>query len=118
MSRIVLAEVVLYIEETHLEKGTAPVFRLADLAKLYTTRMEHLGVALCLKVNSTRLKERLLAQLPGPIAQSKGRDVLLAFDVDIGEALGKACEQHCDTEADHLARAAQIVRRYMFEDTD
>ena len=37
---------------------------------------------------------------------------------DIGEALGKACEQDCDTEAVHLARAAQIVRRYMFEDTD
>ena len=67
-----------------------------------------------MKVNSTRLKERLLAPLPGPIAQSKGRDVLLAFDEDIG----KACEQHCDTEAVHLARAAQIVRRYMFEDTD
>ena len=64
MSRIVLAELVLYIEETHLEEGTAPVFRLADLAKLYTTRMEHLGVALCTKVNITRLKERLLAQLP------------------------------------------------------
>ena len=117
MSRIALAELVLYIEETHLEEGTAPVFRLADLAKLYTTRMEHLGVALCKKVNSTRLKERLLAQLPGLRAQSKGRDVLLAFDEDIGEALGKACEQDCDTEAVHLARAAQIVRRYMFEDT-
>ena len=49
-------------------------------------------------------------------AQSKGRDVLLAFDEDIGEALGKACEQDCDTV--HLARDAQIVRRYMFEDTD
>ena len=79
--------------------------------------MEHLGVALCKKVNSTRLIERLLAQLPGLRAQSKGRDVLLAFDEDIGEALGKACEQDCDTEAVHLARAAQIVRRYMFEDT-
>ena len=37
MSRIVLAELVLYIEETHLEEGTAPVFRLADLAKLGLT---------------------------------------------------------------------------------
>ena len=113
MSRIVLAELVLYIEETHLEEGTASVFRLSDLAKLYTTRMEHLGFALCKKVNSTRLKERLLAQLPGLRAQSKGRDVLLAFDEDIGEALGKACEQDCDTEAVHLAHAAQIVRRYV-----
>ena len=118
MSRIVLAELVLYIEETHLEEGTAPVFRLGDLAKLYTTRIEHLGVALCKKLNSTRLKEHLLAQSPGLKAQSKGRDVLLAFDEDIGEALGKACEQDCETEAVHLARAAQTVCRYMFEDTD
>ena len=118
MSRIVLAELVLCIEETHLEEGTAPVFRLAGLAKLYTTRREHLGAALCKKVNSTRLKERLLAQLPGLRAQSKGRDVLLAFDEDIGEAIGKACEHDCATEAVHLARAAQIVRRYMFDDTD
>ena len=56
----------------------------------------------------------MLAQLPGLSAQSKGRDVLLAFDEDIGEAIGKACEQDCDTEAVDLARAAQIVRRYMF----
>ena len=39
------------------------------------------------------------------------------FDEDIGEVLGKACEQDCDSEAVHLAHAAQIVRRYMFEDT-
>ena len=63
MLRIVLAELVLYIEETHLEEGAAPVFRLTYLVKLYTTRMEQLGVVLCQKVNSTRLKERLLAQI-------------------------------------------------------
>ena len=57
------------------------------------------------------LKERLLAQLPVLRAQSKGRDILLASGEDIGEALGKACEQDCDTEAVHIARAAQIVRR-------
>ena len=110
MSRIVLAELVLYIEETHLEEGTAPVFRLADLAKLYTTRMEHIGVALCKKVNSTRLKERLLAQLPGLRAQRKGRYVLPAFDEDIDEALGKACEQDCDTEAVHQFTKAFLLR--------
>ena len=50
MSRIVLAELVLYIEETRLEEGTAPVFRLADLAKIYTTRMEHLGLLFARKL--------------------------------------------------------------------
>jgi len=118
VSGIVLAELALYIEDTHLEEDTSPVFRLADLANLYANRMEHFGVPLDTRVNTTRLKERLLAQLPGLRAQSKGRDVLLAFDEDIGEALGKACELDCDSELVHLARASQIVRRYMFEEAN
>lgn len=36
----VFAELVLYIEETSLEQNTAPVFKLVDLARLYTTRLE------------------------------------------------------------------------------
>ena len=36
---------------------------------------------------------------------------MLVFDEDIGAALGKACEQDSDSDAVHLARAAQIVRR-------
>ena len=79
--------------------------------------MEQFRFVLCQKVNSTRLKERLLAQIPGLRSHSKGQDVLLAFDEDIGEVLGNVCEQDCDTEAVHLARAAQRVRRYIFEDT-
>ena len=68
------------------------------------------------RVNTTRLKQRLLAHFPDLRAQNKGRDVLLVFDEDIGAALGKACEQDSDSDAVHLARAAQIVRQHMFED--
>ena len=39
---------------------------------------------------------------------------MLAFDEDIGLALGKACEHDSDSDAVHLACAAQIVRRHMF----
>lgn len=114
ISSIAFAELVLYIEESHLDDDTAPVFRLADLANLYKSRVEHYGVALENRVNSNRLKERLLPKIPGLRAQSHGRDVLLAFDEDLGGALDKVCEQ--DSDAIHLARAAQIVRRDMFED--
>jgi hypothetical protein len=41
----------------------------------------------------------------------------LVFDEDIGAALGKACEGDLDSDAVVLARAAQIVRQQMFEDT-
>ncbi len=115
ISGIVIAELVMYIEETRLETSTAPVFKLADLAHLYRSRMEQLGVVSDTRVNTTRLKQRLLAHFPDLRAQSQGRDVLLVFDEDIGAALGKACEQDSDSDAVHLARAAQIVRRHMFE---
>ena len=63
-------------------------------------------------VHTTRLKLRLLAQFPDTRAHNKGRDIWLAFDEDIGAALGKACEHDI---AVSLVRAAQIVRRHMFE---
>ncbi|KAG7175400.1 hypothetical protein Hamer_G001481 [Homarus americanus] len=45
---------------------------------------------------------------------NKGRDILLAFEDDIGDALAKACEYDHNNDAVHLLRAAQIVRRDMF----
>lgn len=65
-------------------------------------------------VQTTRLKKQLLAEFPDLRAQSKGQEVLLVFDDDIGSALVKACEFDSDTDALHLARAANIVRRKMF----
>ncbi len=108
---IVFAELVMYIEEARFEASTAPVFKLADIAKLYASRIEQLGVVSDQRTHTTRLKQRLLAHFPDLRAQSKGRDVVLAFDEDIGLALGKACEQDSDSDAVHLA---QIVRRCMF----
>ena len=44
ISGIAFAELAMYIEETRLEASTAPVFKLADLVHLYTSRLEQLGV--------------------------------------------------------------------------
>ena len=115
ISGIVFAELVMYMEEARLEASTAPVFKLADMAQLYMSRMEQFGVVSDKRMHTTRLKQRLLANFPDLRAQSKGRDVILAFDKDIGAALGKACKQDSDSDAVHLARAAQIVRRHMFD---
>jgi len=114
LSGIAFAEIVMYIEEIQFDDGTAPVFRLADLAQLYSLRMEQLGNKPDVRVNTARLKERLLAQIPDLQAQIRGRDVFLAFSEDIGEALTKACEWDSDNDAMCLARAANIVRRHMF----
>ena len=42
----------------------------------------------------------------------------MAFPDDITESLGIACEQNCDSELVHLAQAAQIIHRYMFEEAN
>ena len=102
LSGIVVAELVMYIEEAHLETSTAPVFKPADLAHLYMSRMEQLGVVSDTRVNTTRLKQRLLAHFPDLRAHTKGRDVFLVFDENIGAALGKACEQDSDSDAVHV----------------
>ena len=39
LSGIAFAEVVMYIEESCFDAGTAPVFKPADLADLYRSRM-------------------------------------------------------------------------------
>ena len=66
------------------------------------------------RIHTTRLKQRLFAHFPDLRAQSKGRDLVLAFVEDISLALGKACGEDSDSDAVHLARAAQIVCRQMF----
>jgi len=114
MLAVVFVELVLYIEETRQDEETTPVFRMADLVLLYESRMEQLGVQLDTRVRSTRLKQRLLAQFPNMRAHTKGRDILMSFEEDIGSAFAKACELDSDSDAVHLARAAQIVRRHMF----
>ncbi|KAJ8394427.1 hypothetical protein AAFF_G00046380 [Aldrovandia affinis] len=115
MSAVVFAELVLYIEEARQDEETAPVFRLADLVQLYQSRIEQLGVQLDTRVHSTRLKQRLLAQFPDMRAHTKGKDILMAFEEDLGAALAKACELDSDSDAVHLAHAAQIVRATCLE---
>lgn len=111
---IVLAELVSYIEEfrTDDKSKDVVVFKLKDLVSMYNSRLEQLDFAGA-SINSTRLKERILASLPDVKAHQKGRDVLLAFDSDIGIALHRILEEDDDTEAKHLASAAAIIRKEM-----
>ena len=101
------------MEESRKEEDTAPVFQLAGLVDIYTTRLKQLGVSVDNRIHSTRLKMRLLASFPDLTAHTGGRDILLTFDRHIGGALRKACDH--DGEALYLARAAQIVRQEIFD---
>ena len=65
-------------------------------------------------MNSINLKDRILAYFPDLQAHKEGRDIFLVFNKDVGPAIRKACEHDADTDAIHLARAANIVRREIF----
>ena len=111
---IALAELISYIEENRASQDSASVFKLVDLVSMYQSRLKDLGLEV--KVNSTQLKDRLLANCPSLSASRKGKDVLLAFDTDLGDALKKACDSDSDAEAIFLAKAAQIVRKDIFNE--
>ena len=100
------------MKDTHSESDAAPVFRLAELARLYKTRLKLLGGGVSGRFNNTHLKTRILDQ--DLQAYKEGRDVLLAFSKDVGAALRQANERDFDDEAWILSQAAKIVRRDMF----
>ena len=69
-------------------------------------------------MNSTRLKEKLLASLPGLSAHAKGREVLLVFDDDVGQILSEGLCRDQESKMKCLTRAAEIVREDMFKSGD
>ena len=112
---IAFAELVTFIEELRMDEKIAPVFKLSDLTKLYSSRLEQLDIEHSSRVHSTDLKNRILAQFPDMSAHKEGREVFLAFNQDIGLALKGASKTNFDDEAICLANAAKIVRRDMLE---
>ena len=58
----------------------SPVFKLADLTSLYTTRLEQLGTVLTGRVHSTKLKDRIMTYFSDMEEHKRGQDILLAFN--------------------------------------
>ena len=104
-----------YIEDCRMDTLIAPIFKLKDLVNLYSTSLTQLGTDIVGRIHSTKLKDRILSYFQDMEAHKKGQDVMLAFKEDIGLALSKACDHDADTDAIHLAMAANIVRRDMFK---
>lgn len=110
---IAFAELVAFLEDMKSDEESAPVFKLKDIAQLYKSRLEQLGLTVEKRIHTTRLKNRLLSAVPDLRAHSQGRDTLLSFEEDIGSALIIAsCH---DSDAMHLMRAAQVVRKEIFD---
>jgi len=111
---LAFAQLVEYMSDCRRDNSTAAVFVLSELAKKYQNRLKQLGVSCDSRVNTTKLKNRLLSHFPGMRAQLHGKEVLLVFSEDIGDALSTACQVDSDLDALHLVKAAEIVRRDIF----
>ena len=106
------SELVTYLVETTRSREGPTVFRLADIVQLYVLRLEQLGVVAPV-VNSTRLKDKLLSEITELEAHKQGRDVLLAFQKDVGFVLSEASDYYFDALI--LSKAANILRRQMLD---
>ena len=109
---IAFSELVAFIEETTMySSDKKSLFKLSQLNKLYCDRLRELGVEVVGRIHSTRLKNRILSKFPGMNSYPDGREILLAFNVDVGEILGNSLSTNYDDEGFILAEAAKIVRR-------
>ena len=89
---VALAKLASYIEGSAQNGSMASVFKLPDLTKLYAEGLHQLGFSSG-KVNLTGLKERLLTVLPELRSYPHGRDILLAYEKDIGTLIHNAREK-------------------------
>ncbi len=108
---LAFSELLAYVIEKRYSTDDPAIFRLDELVSLYKERLEQFGTQIP-DVNSTRLKEGLLSEIPGLLTCKKGRDVLVAFDKDISPLLSEASSY---TDAIILAKAVKILRRHMVE---
>ena len=93
------------ISKAKINEGVAPVFKLADLVSLYSTRLKELGVEQHECLHSTHLKNCILAHFPD-LAAHKG---VTYFLHSRGSSLLKSCDQDYDDEAICLVRATNIT---------
>ena len=108
---LVYSELLAYIVETNTNSDGPVVFKLAYLVNLDKQRLEQLEMHTSASyVHSTRLKEKLLSDIPALEAHRSGRDVLLSFTEDIRSILSKASDF---SDAIILSKAANILRKHM-----
>ena len=109
---ISFSDLVAYMHDVIVTaEGKIPVFLLSSLTKRCCEKLKELQVELTGRLHSTRLEKRILSQLADLYEYKEGREILLAFRGDIGDALSSAASIDYDDEGYILAEAARIIRR-------
>ena len=109
---IALAELISYVEEI---RQTKSIIKLSDIVQLYKSRLEQLGGDISQRINATRLKEAVLAQIPDLEAHKSNYEVILSFKTGTGSTLLEATKRDHDSEAVVLMQAAEIIRKEIFQ---
>ena len=90
------------------------LFKRSDLNKLYCQRLNKLSVEIKSCIHNNRPKNRILAHFLGISSFPDGREVLFAFDADIGQALGDSIVINNDEDGFILAEAAKIIKKFFY----
>jgi len=77
--------------------------KLADLVRMFGNCLRQLGCQSGNRINSTRLKEKILLYFDDMRVQEHGRDIILVFSDALGDAITKPCATDCDEDALHLS---------------
>eukprot|EP00111_Clytia_hemisphaerica_P009042 TCONS_00026500-protein len=95
----------------------SPVFVLRDLVTKYKEILRTLGAPeeFVEKVHSTRFKQAILKRIGCLCESKKGRDVILALEDHIGQAIFQASRMTAFDEGIILTKAANIIRRHLFK---
>ncbi len=113
------SEIVRKVSDYKKSNFDCKVFKLSDIKKEYQARLQELGVRTEEQsTHSTRFKDKLLASIPGFCAHAIGREVLLVFEHHIAQVLSESLDGKQDCKMKSLARAAEIVREDMFNNSD
>ena len=118
---IALSEVVYFIEETITvsKEGDVPVFRLQELVQMYKEELRSYGLNdIADYVHVTRFKYKILQLVPCLRESKAGKFILLTLDKDLGKALFEVCRSSAEDNGITLAKAAHIIRSYLFENDE
>ena len=111
---IAFGEVVSFIEEIVVNAtDTIPALKLSGLIKLYQTSnlIKHRNNAR--DKNTKHPFQEFFALIEDLSAHNEGKKVILVFNHNIGEVITSAAGINCDDDGYILAKAANVLRRYV-----
>ena len=114
---IALSELFAFIEDSISSCDNIPVFFLKELKRFYKERLQlnNAPEEPANNVHSTRLKLKILEDIPGLREEKQGKDVAITVDGEMRRAVFEACQLSSQDDGFILARAAKIIRKDLFE---